>query len=262
MTTTEGSFVWYELMTDDPKAAEAFYAKVVGWSLVDSGHPDMRYTLARVGEHRVAGIMEIPAEVRQHGGKPGWIGYVAVADVDAKAEAVMRAGGTIHRPPADIPSIGRFAVVADPQGAKFVLFRGDGTPPPAPAPGTAGHFGWHELYAHDWPSSFSFYETLFGWRKGESIDIGPMGVYQLFHARNAPLDGMATGGMMNLPGPPAPSWLYYVNVEEIDAATERLRQAGGAIMNGPMEVPGGMWVVQASDPQGAQFAIVGRRDGT
>ncbi|GJE56767.1 VOC family protein [Methylobacterium thuringiense] len=259
MTTTEGSFVWYELMTTDPKAAEAFYGKVAGWSFLDSGNPVMPYRLACVGEHRVGGIMAIPDEVRARGGHPGWIGYVAVSDVDAKAEQTMRLGGTIHRPPGDIPEVGRFAVAADPQGATFVLFRGDGTPLPAPAAGTPGHFGWHELYAHDWRPALGFYEALFGWKAGETIDLGPMGTYQLFHTRDAPADGTATGGMMSLPGPPAPSWLYYVNVDEIDAATERLRQAGGAVINGPMEVPGGMWIVQASDPQGANFALVGRR---
>ncbi|GEP09981.1 VOC family protein [Methylobacterium gnaphalii] len=261
MGTAEGCFVWYELMTSDPKAAEAFYRRVLGWTLSDSGHPSMRYTLASVGDRRVAGIMEIPAEVRARGGQPGWIGYVAVADIHAKVEQLLRLNGILHRPVDDIPGIGRFAVVADPQGATFVLFCGTGAPPPQLAPGTPGDIGWHELYAHDWASAFDFYEALFGWKRGDAVDIGAMGTYQLFRTEGRP-GTMASGGMMSLPGPPAPSWLYYVNVEEIDAATERLRQAGGAIINGPMQVPGGMWVVQASDPQGAQFAIMGRRDGT
>lgn len=259
MTTTAGRFVWYELVTNDPKPAEIFYKKVFGWDFEDFGNAQMPYTLVRAGDRRIAGIMPMPPDMRLGGCRSNWLGYVAVGDVDAMAEALMRAGGTIHKPPADIPTVGRFAVVSDPQGARFILFRGDGTPPPASAPGQPGHFGWHELYAHDWGQVFGFYETLFGWRKGEAIDLGAMGTYQLFHAKDAPMDGMATGGMMSLPGPPAPSWLYYVNVEEIDAATERLRQAGGAIINGPMEVPGGMWVVQAADPQGANFAILGRR---
>ena len=257
--TAEGQFVWYELMTTDPRAAEAFYGRVAGWDLVDSGHPAMRYTLACVGAHRIAGIMEIPEAVRAHGGGPAWIGYVAVADVDAKAQEVERLGGLVARAPEDIPGIGRFAVVCDPQGAKFVLFRGNGTPPPRPAPMTPGTFGWHELYATDWPAAFAFYAALFGWRKGEAIAMGPMGTYQLFHA--GPETGVATGGMMNLPTPPAPCWLYYIGVAEILAATDRLTAAGGAVINGPMEVPGGMWVVQAADPQGANFALVGPRAG-
>lgn len=254
----EGTFVWHELMTTDPQGAEAFYGKVTGWNLVDSGMPAMRYTLACVGDHRVAGIMAIPDEARAHGARPGWMGYVAVADVDAGAEDVMRAGGSVHRAPDDIPGIGRFAVVSDPQGAKFVLFCGNGTPPTPPAPGTPGHFGWNELYAHDWPAAFTFYQGLFGWRKDTAVDMGPMGTYQLF----APGQGAAAiGGMMSLPGPPAPSWLYYVNVDDIDAAGERVREAGGSIQNGPMEVPGGSWIIQAVDPWGASFALVGPRAG-
>lgn len=259
MATSDGTFVWYELMTEDVKAAEAFYAEVLGWHMADAGHPVMAYTLACVGEIRVGGIMALPDEVRAHGGRPHWIGYVAVGDVDAKAAEIERLGGTVHRAPADIPGIGRFSVVADPQGAGFVLFRGDGTPPPSPPPGTPGLFGWHELYAHDWPTAFAFYEALFGWVKDEAIDMGPMGTYQLFRRKNAPTGSMATGGMMSLPGPPAPSWLYYVIVEDIDAAGARLTKAGGAVINGPMQVPGGMWIIQASDPQGASFAMVGGR---
>ncbi|UMY16168.1 VOC family protein [Methylobacterium organophilum] len=261
MANLEGSFVWYELMTPDPKAAEVFYGKVAGWGLVDAGHPAMRYTLACLGEHRLAGIMAMPEAMQAEGCRPGWIGYVAVADVDAKAAEAERLGGQVVRAPDDIPEIGRFAVIADPQGAKLVLFRGNGAPPPRPAPGTPGLFGWHELYATDWPAAFAFYEALFGWTKGQAIAIGPMGIYQLFHAPDAPAEGMATGGMMSLSSPPAPFWLYYIVAGEIEAAAGRIRAHGGAILNGPMEVPGGMWIVQAADPQGANFAVVGPRAG-
>ena len=259
MATTEGTFVWYELMTEDVKAAEAFYAEVVGWHMVDSGHPGMTYTLACLGETRVAGIMALSEELRARGASPRWMGFVAVADVDAKSEEVVRLGGAVQRPPQTIPGVGRFGVGADPQGAPFVLFRGEGLPQPRPAPGTPGLIGWHELYAHDWQAGFAFYEALFGWQKDEAIDIGPMGTYQLFRTKEAPAGSMATGGMMSLPGPPAPSWLYYVIVEDIDAAGERLTGAGGAVRNGPVQVPGGMWIIQASDPQGVDFAIVGNR---
>lgn len=248
MSNPEGRFVWYELVTPDPAAAERFYADVVGWSAKDAGMPGMSYTLFSAGETAVAGAMALP-----EGARPGWIGYVAVADVDATAAAVERAGGTVHRAPDDIPEVGRFAIVADPQGAVFALFRGAGDMEWQPAPtGTPGNGGWHELMASEWQAAFEFYSGLFGWTRAEPFDMGEMGIYQLFAA-----GGETIGGMMTRPeSVPAPFWLYYFNVEAIDAAKDRAEAGGGRIVNGPMEVPGGSWIVHGLDPQGAMFALV------
>ncbi len=256
MTTPASQFVWYELLTSDTKAAEAFYAEIVGWQMVDSGLPGMSYTFACAGERRVGGIMTIPQEVRERGGRPGWLGYVAVADVDAKASEVVALGGSVRRQPDDIPNVGRFAVIADPQGAILTLFRGQGTPPPPPEAGTLGMPSWHELYAKDWQAAFAFYEALFGWKKDRAVDLGPMGTYQLFSA-----GGAAIGGMMDLPQAPMPSWMYYFSVGDIDEAAARILDKGGAVLNGPIQVPSGGWIVQAVDPQGAAFALLGTREG-
>jgi predicted enzyme related to lactoylglutathione lyase len=165
----------------------------------------------------------------------------------------MSAGGAIHRGPQDIPGIGRFAVAGDPQGAGFMLFQGTSSeaPPPTPA-GSPGHVGWHELHAGDGQTAFAFYSGLFGWTKAEAMPMGDMGVYQIFA-----IDGTPAGGMMTkMPQSPAPFWLYYFNVEALDPAIERVKNGGGQIANGPMEVPGGSWIAQCFDPQGAMFAMV------
>lgn len=250
------NFVWYELMTSDPEAAEAFYRHVVGWEARDAGMPDFRYTILSAGEAGVGGLMALPEEARQSGARPGWLGYVGVDDVDAFAERVKQTGGAVHRAPADIPGVGRFSVVADPQGAIFVLFTGsaDMQPPPPAAPDTPGHGGWRELHAADWESAFTFYSGLFGWTKGESVPMGPMGTYQLFES-----GGTALGGMMNKnEAAPAPFWLYYFNVDNIEAAAARVKAKGGQVLNGPHEVPGGSWIIHCLDPQGAMFALVAR----
>lgn len=249
-----GRFVWYELMTTDLAAAQDFYAVVAGWTIADSGMPGIDYRLASVEAARIAGMMTLPEEVRAQGARPGWMGYVSVPDVDAAARQVGEAGGTIHRAPAHIPGIGRFAVAADPQGAVFVLFRGEGAPPEMPALGTPGHVGWHELHARDWEAAFSFYAGLLGWTKSTAVDMGPMGTYQLFAS-----DGRDVGGMMTNPQVPAPFWLYYINVTDIDAAGQRATGAGGQIINGPHQVPGGSWIIHVIDPQGAMVALVGPR---
>ncbi|MGH7211867.1 MAG: VOC family protein [Acetobacteraceae bacterium] len=253
MPTSPTSFVWYDLMTADAKAAEAFYRDVVGWRAQDAGMPDRSYTILSAGETPIGGLMGIPPEARAAGARPVWNGYVAVADVDAVAARVKQEGGAIHHAPEDIPGVGRFACVADPQGAMFMLFKGSTDEQPQPtAPGTPGHIGWRELLAGDGKSAFAFYSGLFGWTKAEAIDIGAMGVYQLFAAGGAPI-----GGMMTKPDAvPAPSWLYYFNVKEIQAAAARVTGKGGQVVHGPMEVPGGAWIVQCVDPQGAAFALV------
>lgn len=256
MAPLQGSFVWYELMTTDAGAAEAFYRDVIGWGSQDAGMPmpGVRYTLLTAGEEVVAGLMALPQAAADAGARPGWIGYVGVTDVDATAREIVAAGGAVHREPDDIPDIGRFAMVADPQGAVFALFKPHTDMDQASLPpGTPGRFGWHELMAADWEPAFDFYAGLFGWEKRDAMDMGEMGVYQLFTTGGEP-----DGGMMTKPASvPAPFWLYYINVAGVDAAMDRAKTRGAQVLNGPMEVPGGMWIVQMLDPQGAMFAIVG-----
>ncbi|WP_027153841.1 VOC family protein [Mesorhizobium sp. WSM2561] len=247
------SFFWYELMTTDLDAAEAFYTAVVGWKAQPfDGAPGMpRYIVMNVGERGVGGLMTQPDEVRQTGMPPAWIGYIHTGDVDASTKSLKEAGGTVHREPDDIPGVGRFAVVADPQGAVFNFLQPIGPDqPPLPAT-TPGNIGWHELYTTDWRAAFDFYAGQFGWTKGDAMDMGPMGTYQLFAAGGEPV-----GGMMNKSEQvPVPVWQFYFNVPAIDAAAKRVTDNGGTILIGPMEVPGGGWIVMCTDPQGAHFAL-------
>ncbi len=253
MSAYEGKFIWYELMTSDTGAAETFYTRVIGWQAKDAGMPGQHYTLFLAGPSMVAGLMAVPEQARAMGVGPCWMGYIAVADVDATAERVRAAGGVVHRAPDTIPGVGRFAVVADPQGAGFMLFRGEGEPPPPPpAPGTPGHVGWHELLANDREAAFAFYSSLFGWTKVDAVDLGPAGIYQTFAA-----GGPAIGGMYQRSGEmPGPLWRYYFNVPAIDAATARVAESGGSVLTGPHQVPGGSWIANCVDPQGAAFAMV------
>ena len=253
MPNSPAQFVWYELMTTDAAAAETFYKTVVGWKSQDASPPGMKYTVLLAGDAPVAGLMTLPKEACAAGAKPGWTGYVAVDDVDVYAGRVTKAGGAVHVPPTDIPDVGRFAMVADPQGTVFCLFKGSSDmAPPAADPARPGIVGWHELYAVDGEKAFDFYADLFGWTKAEAMDMGAMGVYQLFAAGGAPIGGMMT----KPPGVPASFWNYYFQVDGVGAALARLTAAGGTVSNGPMEVPGGSWIVQGIDPQGAMFALV------
>lgn len=246
MSEVKGKFVWYDLMTSDMAAAAAFYDKVVGWSSMDAGMPDRPYQIFSVGKTMVAGLMP-------SGGAPAaWTGYIGVADVDGFAAQVTAAGGRIYRGPEDIPGIGRFAVVSDPYGATVALFTPKGGESPTEAGNEVGRVGWHELHSENGPAAWEFYASTFGWTKVSEFDMGPMGVYNIF----ATGGGQVGGIMTKMPQSPMPFWLYYFNVDAIDAATARIKEAGGQVVNGPMEVPGGQWIVQGIDPQGAMFALV------
>lgn len=252
-SASHGAWVWYELMTGDPATASAFYCDVIGWQARDAGHPQMAYTLFGRDGRDICGMLRMPAEVHAAGVKPHWAGYVATDDVDGTSAEIARKGGKVHRAPDDITDIGRFAVVADRQGATFVLFKPARGARPDVASGN-GDIGWHELIAEDPDDAFAFYAELFGWTKAQTIDMGPMGPYQIFAH-----DGVAVGGMMRKPADmPAAHWRYYIRVDGIEAAIARLDKAGGTIVDGPHEVPGDDWVVHAADPQGARFALVSK----
>lgn len=249
-----GRFIWHELMVPDPAAAEVFYGAVLGWGRQDASTTEQPYTLFTAEDRPAAGLFPLPEEVRARGARPGWIGHVAVEDVDAVVAEALRLSGQVHVPPRSIP-IGRFAVIGDPQGAVLALFAGT-LPEPQPM-GTPGHAGWNELAAADWQAAFPFYAALFGWERAEAVDIGPMGIYQTF---GPSAGGAAMGGMYTKPPAlPQPFWLYYFAAGDIDAAAGRVAAAGGQVLNGPMQVPGGAWILQALDPQGVIFALLGSR---
>ncbi|HXW20661.1 MAG TPA: VOC family protein [Roseiarcus sp.] len=255
MADSQGKFVWYELLTTDMAAAEKFYRGVLGWSAREAGAPGMSYTLFSVGEVGAAGMLTLPKAAKDMGATPHWTGYIAVDDVDAYARKVTEAGGRIYAPATDIPSIGRFAAAGDPHGADFVIFKPlPGMRAPVIAPDAVGHAGWRELMAGDLETEFAFYSKLFGWTKGDAVDMGPMGRYQLFAT-----GGTTIGGMMTKPQSlPRPGWNYYFNVAGVNDSIAKVKAGGGKVVNGPHQVPGGSWIVQCLDPQGVMLALVSR----
>jgi predicted enzyme related to lactoylglutathione lyase len=259
MTSLHGSWIWYELVTPDPDGAKAFYDAVLGWTIdpAPAGEMDYRMIANPDGGH-TGGVMRLTGDMAANGARPCWLGYIGVDDVDASLAAIGAAGGRTVMPAFDIPGTGRIAMVADPGGAPFYvmtpLARPDGAQStsfsPRPNPGRCG---WNELYAADLAGAESFYTGIFGWTLPPPMDMGGMGKYQ-FVAH----DGVTMGAMMTKPPTvPAAMWGHYFWVESTSAAKTRIEAAGGQVVNGPHEVPGPLWVLQAVDPQGALFAITG-----
>lgn len=246
-----GRFTWYDLMTPDTAAAEAFYTALMGWGTLAWEGGDKPYTMWTVGEQPIGGLATLPEEARAMGAPPHWLAYVGTPDVDATTAEARSLGGAVFVPPTDIPTVGRFSVIADPTGAVVALFTPAGDPPASPAEGTPGTMSWHELISSDPEAAFAFYGQLFGWVEVDRMDMGPDGVYLMYGHGEVPY-----GGIMKKPEQmPQSAWLYYTVVADMDAALGQVRAAGGTVMNGPMEVPGGDHVAQCLDPQGAAFAV-------
>lgn len=156
-------------------------------------------------------------------------------------------------PATDMPEVGRFAVLADPQGASFgVLAAASETQLPDRA--SLGAFSWAELNTTDWKAAWKFYSELFGWKKTSSMDMGPeMGEYFMFtNEGDESMGGMSdAANMMKAPA----HWLFYANVKDADKTAGQLGEKGAKVLNGPMDVPGGDRIAQCMDPQGGMFAI-------
>ncbi len=248
----KGRHVWYDLMTTDTDGAKDFYGKVVGWTLTPFEGAQDPYDMWTAGETPIGGLMPLPPEAQAQGAPPHWLAYITTPDVDATVARAQELGGNVIVPPQDIPTVGRFAVLADPFGAVFCPFTPAGDMPEGGRP-SPGEMSWHELMSGDYEKAFAFYSDLFGWEKGVAMDMGEAGIYQLFRRPGAPMDD---GGMMTkTPEMPVSAWLYYVNTADLDGAVETVKGEGGQVMAGPMEVPGGDRICVCMDPQGAAFAL-------
>jgi uncharacterized protein len=255
MVDDPAAFAWYELLTTDLPAAQSFYGKVIGWDVQDASTPQFAYRLFRAGDAPVAGLMELPLAGRKKGAMPRWVGYIAVRNVDGAVDRLKTLGGAVYVPPTD-SNIGRIAVVTDPQTATFALVGGlKYAATPASDAGTPGRVGWHELLAGQSKTAFDFYSALFGWEEahadGEMVDS-----YRLFAAGGHILGGMFT----KFAATPVPFWLYYFEVPDLDTAMDQVKAGGGRIAQGPINLVAGSWAARCIDPQGAMFALLGRRD--
>jgi predicted enzyme related to lactoylglutathione lyase len=250
-----GRPLWYELMTTDPKAAETFYRNVVGWTTGPfEGSPQPYTMFLRAPEQPVAGMVEKPADVQA---PPFWAMYVGVPRLEDAAARISSLGGRECSPVIEVPNVGRMQMMQDPQGAAFYIYEPSSMEFPPERAAEVGEASWHELMTSDAPAAMTFYQTVFGWQPSETMDMGPMGKYHMFNRPH----GMI-GGMMNKPAELAhvpPNWQIYFLVPDITSAVARITASGGQVLNGPMEVPGGDWIVNAMDPQGGAFSLHARK---
>ena len=254
-----GDFIWYELITSDIAGAKSFYDAVVGWNIADkSDFPNDYRMIGRSDGKFAGGAMQITDDMAQHGAKPTWLGYILVADVDQSVAAIEQAGGKTYMPAFDIPGVGRVAMVADPQGAAFYVMKP--LPPQGDpnaksdvfSPDAEQRVGWNELSTSDPAAARRFYGDQFGWGSEEFMDMGEMGQYRFLDH-----DGTRIGALCGVMPGQQPKWRFYFRVPSIAKAKETAEAKGGKIAMGPHQVPTGDWIIIGTDPQGAEFALVG-----
>jgi predicted enzyme related to lactoylglutathione lyase len=257
-----GDFIWYELLTGDIGGAKRFYDAVVGWNVHErSDFPNDYRMIGRSDGKFAGGAMQLTDEMKQHGGRPIWLGYILVPDVDASVAAIERDGGRAMMPAFDIPGVGRVAMVTDPSGAPFYIMKP--LPPEGDPNAKSDVFSvdqpqrvrWNELSTTDQDGAVDFYRRHFGWTQEGSMPMGEMGDYRFIQA-----NGVNIGAIMRKPPQlPVSLWTYYIGVDDIDRAAGAIKAGGGQILNGPMEIPGGEFALNGLDPQGAAFGLVGPR---
>ncbi|HMP46217.1 MAG TPA: VOC family protein, partial [Sphingopyxis sp.] len=232
--TQASNFIWYELMTPDPVGAAAFYGAVVGWTISADSDPaagdvDYRMIVRSDGGH-AGGVLALNADMLAGGARPGWLGYLDVADVDAAVAAIVGDGGAVHMPATDLP-VGRMAMVADPQGAPFYVMK------PVPPEGMEGmesdvfsvteaqHVRWNELATSDPDAAIAFYARHFGWGQEGEMPMGELGAYRFIQRGDVGLGAV----MPLMEGMPAPAWTFYIGVDDIDRAAAAVTAEGGTI---------------------------------
>lgn len=245
-----GKPCWYELTTRSPAAARAFFGPLLGWTFIDAGMEGFEYGLAQKDGAMIAGIMDPDEPMPEF-----WTIYFAVSHCDDAVAKAKILGAQVHRAPEDIPGTGRFAILADPQGAVFGLLQPLDDEGHAFDQGKTGHGNWNELHSSDPEAGFQFYAALLGWSATDAMDMGADGKYQLFSQGGQDIG--AVMGMVGQEGTP-PYWLPYFGVPSAGAAATEIGALGGMVLHGPVEVPGGAWIVMATDARGASFAVVGK----
>ncbi|HET9145442.1 MAG TPA: VOC family protein [Sphingomicrobium sp.] len=255
-----GDFIWYELMTPDAEGSKTFYDAVVGWNIGEGVAEYNGYRMIGTADDGfTGGVLPITDEMQQHGARPTWLGYLNARDVDAKLAEIESAGGKTLMGATDIPNVGRIAMVADPQGAPFYVMKP--IPPEGKenqastvfSPTDQGRCAWNELSTSDPVAARQFYGQQFGWTSDNFMPMGEHGEYRFIDN-----EGLTLGAIAGAMEGQHPHWRFYFRVPSVGSAKQTVEAKGGKVIMGPMEVPGGDRIVIGIDPQGAEFALVGK----
>jgi predicted enzyme related to lactoylglutathione lyase len=248
-----GKFIWHDLLTDDPKAAQRFYGELFGWTFHEIGPrfgavASANYTLIR-HEGRLIGGMIDESRLDSEVDLSQWVGLMSTGDIDAAVATLKRSGGTVYTPPTELADRGRIAVVADPQGALFALLQTrDGDP--ADEPPRMNEFLWDEVWVEDVEAAAAFYQELAG-LESSTLTRGEEPEYLYLAGDDVPRFGILPIPLEDLP----PLWTPYLRVADPGAIVARVEELGGRVVLEPVERAPGVMVALIIDPSGAGVAI-------
>jgi uncharacterized protein len=251
MSTVEtklGHFVWHENLSSDVEAARSFYSKLLGWEYEAFKPGEMDYMMISSGGATHGGFWPEPPQ----GAQAGWQGHVLVDDVDGAAERASKLGATILNGPMDMPEVGRFALIQDPQGAVISAYAAAGDSPVG-----EGVFVWDELSSPDVDASKRFYTEVFGWTSDDQ-DMGGGVTYTIFSKGETQVAGLMKQ-VAQTAGQPA-EWHPYIGVEDVDATAEKGVGLGATLLVPGTDIPGMGRFAMLTDPNGAMFGIFSATD--
>jgi predicted enzyme related to lactoylglutathione lyase len=246
-TVITGKFVWHDLLTSDPDAAQRFYGDLMGWDFQPGDNGDRQFIIAHHDGEPIAGILDtrgggaerMPAQ---------WIASLSVPDVEAAAERVRDRGGRVLWGPRGLGRRGPVALVVDPQRAAFALMRVPGGDPPDATP-AHNEWLWDELWTPHPDSAVTFYQQLAGYLANELRDGDR--IYYVLEAHRSPRAGVAHLQRTDI----RPNWLPYLRVSDVRATVTRAESLGGRVLIRPSpEIRGGR-VALIQDPTGAAVAL-------
>ena len=243
VTTAVGKFVWHEHVSTQPAKAQEFFKQLLGWDYEVFKPGEVDYAMITSGGQMHGGFPNVP-----EGTPPHWAGNVQVESADDTVAKAKAAGGSVIVEPMDIPEVGRYTVLRDPQGAVIVAFQPEGDGPMG-----QGVFVWDELGTSDVDGAERFYGDVFGWT---TKDMGAdYGGYKIFH--RDPDDETGVGGLMANPDSSMPTaWHPYVAVDDVDAKLTKTKELGGSVVLEAMDVPAVGRIAVIQDPTGAVLGLI------
>ena len=246
-----GTFCWVDLATTEPAGAKAFYGELFGWEAEDIPAGEAgTYTMLHLDGDEVCALYELDPGQREQGIPPHWFSYVRVENADATAARARELGGMVFGEAFDVLDAGRIASIQDPSGAMLAAWE------PRAHIGASrvndpGCLTWNELQTREPELAAVFYAGLFSWETEPIEEDGKLAYVMIKNA------GSTNGGIMPMTEQQCdtpPYWLSYFTVPSCEGAVAKVRQLGGEVLAGPLDIGAGRIAV-VRDPQGAAFAL-------